>query len=539
MKSRGLIQNPGFVRALIFISVITGIFLASNFLILGGDAFFNLSNTLISPAAALSASFLFYQVWRNKKFTNARALWSGMALGFGLWGLADVIWAFYSVVLGVTVPYPSIADLLWVIGYIPLYFALITRLRTLKTVPTRRQQLLIILLNIPWIVLTAVYILPPIVQDFDLSRLVEGVVNILYPLADVGLVIIACMILILLKEGRFAIIWRLIFSGIFIMTVSDLLFSYSTWQGLYYPDDRVNALTIFIDTTYTLAYICAGFGIYVYQLIWNLDEKFDISIETMPSPRYYAFVGTNQEHQIITVGDNFFCLVNGGLSTNYAKQRLDKVLGVGSISFQALIEKIKSHEMICNEPFTIVTTDRQDRKVWITAIAVFNPGREFAGANFALSADIEVGDNLRLPAGKEIQEMLNYLLTSAGSRPEDEIQTMRVYFLEIIRLLSSILYQFGGANIRAALFDEINHKIQQMHLPVKINSQVISLPELQEGKDLASLLLPMLHAARVYTTEIIGEHIVNDGIEELEKQLSETAQRDLDKYKLLAFHAAQ
>ena len=93
MSFRGLFENLQFVKALIFVGILTALFLASNIFVIGGSEFFKISNTLISPAFALAACFLFFQASTNKKDTISRSLWINMGLGFGLWGAADVIWA--------------------------------------------------------------------------------------------------------------------------------------------------------------------------------------------------------------------------------------------------------------------------------------------------------------------------------------------------------------------------------------------------------------------------------------------------------------
>lgn len=538
MEIRGLFQNPRFGRALIITCVFAVLFLLSNIFVIGGDTFFSVTNTLISPAAALVACFLFCKASINKNDTVSHTLWSWMAIGFGLWGLADAIWAFYAVVLNETLTSPSIADLIWVAGYIPLYCALIIRVKTLKMSFTRGQRWLIFWVNSTLVVLAIVLVLLPIIRDFDSSRFLEGVVNLSYPLGDIGLMIMASHILILLKEGRFSLIWRLIFSGILIMTVSDLLYSYAIMHDLYYPDGTVNVLTNLTDTTYTLAYVSAGLGIYIYQFIWNLEKSFEIRLDTLVADRYHAFVATNRDNQLITVSNNFYCLVNGSAETDYYKQPLDTVLGIPPETLRYLMERIESQDLICNEPLTIATQDQQSRQVWVTAIAIFNPGREFEGVNIALTADIAVQDDLRLPKSKELSGMLNYLLSLAGSRPQDEVEAMRGYFLEIIRLLSSMLYQFGGAQFRNALFVELERTITERGLPVKIIDQVISLPETQDGKDLADLLLPLLLTANQFALDLIGKDIVHDDIQELEKPLSTTVLRDLDKYRLRSFHTA-
>lgn len=533
MNFRGLLQNRRFVWALVLFGLITLLILISNLFVLGGDQFFNLSTALLSPAAALLAGFYFYQASLNQKDRLSRPVWLGLAAGFGLWGLADLIWAFYTILRPDAIPFPSIADLVWVAGYAPLYYALIERFKTLHLQPGFRQRWLIIGLNALWIGLASAFILLPVFRDFESSRLLESAVNLIYPLADMGLVVLASLTLSLLRGGRFSLVWRLVMSGIIIMTVSDLLFSYATWNGLYYPGGKVNALTNFIDTSYILAYIFSAFGVYVYRFIWDLEDEFVIRLEALPYSLFYTFLATDRNNQVISTGDNFYLLVNGSSILDFTGRRLDEVFGIRPHVVKELFDRVAREGKILNEPFQIKTLDRQDRKIWVTAEAAYNPDGEFAGANLALSAGLAADGSLRLPKDREVLAMMNYLIELAGSRPEDEIQTLRAYFLGVIRLLASLLYQFGGGQFRTALFIELERAAQQNHLPVKAAEQIIQIPQFQEGKQLASTLLPLLAAARKFAAGVVGEQVVGEEIDELERQLPETARRDLEKYQFL------
>ncbi len=532
MEIRGLLQNPRFIKAAIIIGVLVGVFLVFNLFIIGGDAFFDDRNSLISPLAALITSFLFLQASTVKKDAASRRIWLGMAAGFGLYGLADAIWAYYSLVLQQTVPYPSIADGIWAIGYIPLYYALFSRYRPLKIAPEPRQKRVIAGISLAFLLFAAFFVFRPILDDLDPQRALEGFFNIFYPLGDLGLVILSCHILVLLREGRFAMSWRLIVSGIFLMTLSDLLFCYATWHQLYYPQGRVNILTNLIDTTYTLAYITAASGIYLYRLVWELKETFVLRMEFAPSTRYYAFIGTDRNHKIITVSDNFYYLVNARKDRSFYNLPLAEAFGVNQASMQAFIALVASQGTVANMPFLISTLDSQTGEVWLSAVAIYDPEQNFTGANIALISDMVMPEGLRWPNSLELVGMINYLLTQAGSLPKDESQAMRAYFLETIRLLSSMLFQFGGAQFNHALFHQLAQTAQQEKLSIELNERAIAIPEDYAGEALANLLIPLLKTARRYVAGMVGEQNVKDEIDDLEKHLPPAVLRDLDKYQL-------
>jgi hypothetical protein len=102
----------------------------------------------------------------------------------------------------------------------------------------------------------------------------------------------------------------------------------------------------------------------------------------------------------------------------------------------------------------------------------------------------------------------------------------------MIRLLTSLLFQFGGNLFVKALFTELEQVRQQKNLPVELDNQVIRIPEGYEPERLAHNLRPLLQSARTYVAGLIGEQIVADEIREFEQQLSGTIRKDVGKYGL-------
>jgi hypothetical protein len=536
MFIKGLLKNQSFTMPLVITGVFTVLYIMMNVFVTGGEEFYKISNALISSAAALATSILFFYATANKRDSASRSLWSLMAWGFGLWGLADTILAVYTIVLkNDYLPTPSIGDLFWIGAYIPFYIALILRLRTLKVKLERRQLWIILELNSAFAILATVFIIIPIIKSIDPSSLVEGVINLLYPLGDIGLVILASLILILLRQGRFSLIWRMIFGGIFIMTASDLVYYYAISQGTYMPGGHINAITILSDTTYTLAYVSAGLGMYMYRFIWNVEKSFQVSVDRPPEEKYSTFIGTDRDHRMVSVSNNFYCLVHGDAGAVYYRQKFNEVLGIQSSAWLALIKQIINNEIICHVPFTISPPGQKSQTIFFTAVATFNPGQEFTGANFVLTADIDVPADLRQPMTNELLRLTNHLLARAGSRPEDEIKAMQMYCLETVRLLSTMVYQFGGDPLRNGLTEELNLIAKKNNLPVEIEQQSIRFPEIKEAGSLAQYILPLLQSARNYAKAFIGAGIVNEEMQELEQQLSATMKRDLDKYQLRAY----
>lgn len=532
MIIRGLFQNKRVAVFTELFIVLTLAFLAASVFKLGGDSAFNLLNSIVPTAAALLITYFSYQAWINKKDPIAHDFWRLMTLGFGCWGLAEAIWLFYAAVLKTDIPYPSLADLAWLVGYIPLVGALWSRLRTLKVTFTHRQLFLIIGVNLLWLIPVVYFILLPILRDWDSGSLLGSLASVLYPIGDLGLVVLASLILILMQSGRFAFVWQMMITGIIIMTLSDQLYTFASAAGLYYPDEQVNFITNLTDTSYTLSYFFIGYGIFLYRVIWDIKDEFELSIKSTALPRFYAFIATNQHEQVINFSNNLFFLVKDHYTADYSRQPVEKLLGLDPDAWNIFVAQVKAAGKLANYPLCMMASDGEVRTIWATALAIYNPGPEYVGMNLALRADIPTEPRLMLPDDREVLGMLRYLQDIAGSHPEDRIQTVRVYFLETVELFSLMLYQFGGEKFRAALFEALRKTAAQENLLVKIEGSEIHLPDLEEAAELARVVQPLLQTARRFTVDQLGEPIVRHDYQELEKRFSAKTLQELDLFNL-------
>ena len=48
--------------------------------------------------------------------------YAALAIGISFWFIAEMIWTYYQVGLGIESPFPSVADLFWLIGYLPFIY---------------------------------------------------------------------------------------------------------------------------------------------------------------------------------------------------------------------------------------------------------------------------------------------------------------------------------------------------------------------------------------------------------------------------------
>ena len=209
----------------------------------------------LPPLLALTA-FITASVglFRNGVRTNDRIslVWLGYSLAMLLWLLGESMWAVYTLWYSIPIPYPSIADIFWLVGYLPLLISLIVQVWPLREVFATKQMRATIILMFALASALLVGLVPPTYA----SSLGEGfatlAISLAYPLLDVALLSVALPMVLLFRKGTF---WRpflFITIGLVLTFVADVLFTWTNLNGTYYDG---NYLELFFHWSYlTLTY---------------------------------------------------------------------------------------------------------------------------------------------------------------------------------------------------------------------------------------------------------------------------------------------
>lgn len=198
-------------------------------------------------AVALSAA-LAMAVGARRNAPAHPAGWYLLACGLLSLVAGDVVWTVYEDILEVTVPYPSLADVLYLLGY-PLLaagLAMMVRARA----PWRDDAGLIDanILAIGAGVLSWVFFVSPYMADPSLSLL--GVaVTVAYTLADV--LLLAVLARLMLGGGVRTPAYYFLALGILTMLVSDVVYTGASIAGTYHSGDL-------LDAGWLLSYVCFG-----------------------------------------------------------------------------------------------------------------------------------------------------------------------------------------------------------------------------------------------------------------------------------------
>jgi hypothetical protein len=220
----------------------------------------DLSSVLFSATCAVLCGILWHHF---RKGEVLKKIWGNLWIGLILWTAAEIVYAVYELFILKDTPYPSLADVFFVPGFIPIFLALYYRYSSLRIAPSPGAMLATGAAFLVVISLSLVFVLGPIIRSPGSGTPVEQILNIVYPVGDLLIVLGALLSMLALAGGELSLPWGLIALACLILGVSDSLYSYATWTGVYMPDNTINPITAVTDISYVAGYITMAFGLYV------------------------------------------------------------------------------------------------------------------------------------------------------------------------------------------------------------------------------------------------------------------------------------
>ena len=179
-------------------------------------------------------------------------------VGFAIcWFFAEIIWILQELYFKID-PFPSTADLFYLVGYPFLLMFVISYLEPLKDGITKEILALAILAAII-VLVSSLYVV--FNEDEELSNY-EFALLAGYPIADAIVLVPALLGVVLFFKGRVNFMWTLFFVGIISLYVADTTFLYTQLEDTYYTGHPLEMLFYFM-------YFLMAFGIYDYMKLFK------------------------------------------------------------------------------------------------------------------------------------------------------------------------------------------------------------------------------------------------------------------------------
>jgi hypothetical protein len=222
----------------------------------------DLTAVLTSGAALFTSGTAILSAYlRKHKLVSYRWLFAGLMF----WFSAEVIWAFTRQVLGIEIPYPSIADGAWIIGYgfFAIYIYRILE-KMGKTNPIDKNMVVLISVAVA---LSLAYVLNLTYGVADLLSAAQDitatVVSFAYPVLD-GLLLVPSMVILwsFRKGDPSSNQWKMMSVSFVLLTIGDIGFCYCFALAPSVAEEFEWIWAIFYNT----GYICIVAGV-----LWSVS----------------------------------------------------------------------------------------------------------------------------------------------------------------------------------------------------------------------------------------------------------------------------
>jgi hypothetical protein len=219
-----------------------------------------LSDTLLAIFGLLAAVLALKASQMFEPGVASRRVWLLFGVGMAILTATQLLWTFYHIFLDRAEPYFSLADLLWVIGYIPILGSLVLQYRALGVGTSLRLKLTVFAAYSIALIIAFVILLWPTLSQPGQATTIEILVTVYYLIGDLGMAFIATLSLLVLWNSLVGRPWLYIVISMLLVAVADLLFSYGLLNDLYAIGS--NLFSGVVDVVYLSAYVVAAAGAY-------------------------------------------------------------------------------------------------------------------------------------------------------------------------------------------------------------------------------------------------------------------------------------
>jgi len=212
-------------------------------------------SNILPAACALTAFLCSLSCLRRYGFDRKldfSAIWFLFTIGTGLWVLAESTWAFYYFVLKIAVPYPSLADIFYTGGYLPIIAGLLGYLSTFWVALTRRRLGYAVVAIGAGVTLALLFVLP--VELGQNLPTINFLTDMIYPVLDLVLLSLAVLSLAIFTGGRIAKWWMLFGAGATLYVIGDEFFLYQVAHGTYYNGSVDDLIFLLGYLTFAMAF---------------------------------------------------------------------------------------------------------------------------------------------------------------------------------------------------------------------------------------------------------------------------------------------
>ena len=185
------------------------------------------------------------------------AIWFTLMLGVVLWFLSEVVWAIYPLILRASAPFPSIADVFGLLGYVPILIGLGLQAWPFGENFRTKSILSAIFVTLATGLLALIVLMQAISsrQEYVLALIVDYA----YPILDFVALTVAVPILLVFRRGTFWKPFIFLVLGLILALSAHMISAWATSNGSYYSGHPLELL-------FDWGYLSAALGFYLMRM---------------------------------------------------------------------------------------------------------------------------------------------------------------------------------------------------------------------------------------------------------------------------------
>jgi hypothetical protein len=530
MKLPDVLSNRQYNTAVILAGASIIGYLLINLFVVGGDDFvYSLNNNIAIPLAIITTLFAF-ALWNlvNRGRAN-RLLWGGLLVGWALWTIAEILWVVYGF-LYQDIPYPSPADFFWLIGYIPMGYGLYFRSREIPAKLSRAQGAALWTVSLAIIVITVIFVLIPILQSNDAANRLESILNIVYPLADLFLLIIVMRLIFVYGGGDYSFGWNLLTAGFILHSISNLIFSYASQLDIYYPELEANFISaVAVDALYNISYLLWLLGLYALRLTLRRHKPFESITQLHLVPNTSILIFLKSDNTVLDASESIQLVSRAPVKTGIT---LADLLDIPPEEAQSILEAIQSERKITDWLISIKDRRRVSPEAYLSGIATISPNGEYSGCNLVMRILVEDDYSLDEKLSREQKFMVSYLRKITGSTERDQIRKLLLdYHLAYLKQLYNLAFRTGGAQLSQTLMEHLQQIDRERQWQLQFHPETLLTNSDYQLRLLREALPVLLESARRFVSQLTDPVSVETVMQSISSQFGDSVHKNVEYYK--------
>lgn len=529
MNLSGILSSRRYTTATILTVASILAYLLINIFVIGGDGFvYSLNNNIAIPLSIITTLFAF-SLWSLVNTGRAnRLLWGGLLTGWALWTVAEILWVAYGF-LYQDIPYPSPADFFWLIGYIPMGYGLYYRSREIPTKLSPPQAAILWTISLATIVITTVFVLIPIIESNDADNWLESILNVVYPLADLFLLIIVMRLIFVYGGGDYSFGWSLLTAGFILHSLSNLIFSYASQLDIYYPELKANFISsVAIDAPYNISYLLWLLGLYALRLTLSRHKPFGEIAQLHLVPNTSVLIFLKGDNTVFDTSHNIRLVSSAPVRTGVT---LAELLDIPQQEAQSILEAIQADGKITDRLISIKDCPRVSPEAYLSGIAAISPSGKYSGCNLVMRILVEDDYTLDEKLSREQKFMVSHLRKITGSSERHQIRKLLLdYHLAYLRQLYNLAFHTGGAQLSQTLMEHLQQIDREHQWQLQFHPDTLLTNSDYQLKLLRDALPVLLKEAKHFVSLLTDPVSVETEMQSISSQFSEAAHKNVEFY---------